>query len=210
MSRGRTTQASFGRRGVAGNHQLTIAPRGAEHANTRGVPQDHSPGDAVLASHSKVAGALGKPDEHAAWSYFKACVAAFATAILLSGFIIDSNAPDAFTSRLFANLISGIVMMTMAPIMLIPIRILADIMKLARIPRGASDILIGGLCGSLMMLPDLMDGQTPRALSLAFIAGGLFGGFVFWRARGYPELDQKHHGKAEAAHAMLERGRKGL
>lgn len=145
-----------------------------------------------------------------AWCYFKACVAAFATAILISGLVLGSQAPGSFGSHVFTQLVSGIVMLTLAPLLILPIRVMEDVMRLLRVPRGASDVAIGGLCGALMMLPDLTAGLPPRPLSLAFVAGGLFGGFVFWRSRGYPSLDDGGRKLAELVHAAAQHLRKQL
>jgi len=148
--------------------------------------------------------------EHPLWSYFKACVAAFATAILLSGFFMDSNAPAPFASRIFVNFVSGIVMMTFAPLLLIPIRLLSDLFRLVSVPRGVSDILIGGLVGSLMLLPAITEGTAPDPLAGCFVVGGLLGGFVFWRARGYPGLSSHHHRTADRFGTALDKSRQQL
>lgn len=145
--------------------------------------------------------------EHVAWSYFKACVVAFATALLVSGPMLESNASDGMLSRMFMHAVSGVVMIQLAPLLAIPIRILADVARLVRIPRGYSDALIGGLAGCVMMLPDLTSGLPPRPLSWCFVFGGCFGGFFFWRARRYPGLTRGDRGGAERLYRLLRRVR---
>ncbi|MFK5980594.1 MAG: hypothetical protein QM488_17105 [Rhizobiaceae bacterium] len=125
--------------------------------------------------------------DHIAWAYFKACVTGFAISIMLVSFISGSNAPGGFTSLLFLNFVSGMVMMTMAPFMLLPIRILADVFQFFSVKRGVSDVSIGLVCGSMMMLPEIVTGDPISPISLCFILGGAAGGFAYWRYRGYPQ-----------------------
>ena len=62
----------------------------------------------------------------------------------------------------------------------------------------------------MMMTVDLTSGRLPGAGSLAFLIGGAFGGFVFWRARGYPGLARTGRQIAEFAHVAMQEGRKRL
>ena len=126
--------------------------------------------------------------DHIAWAYFKACVTGFIVSVLLVSFLIDSNASYGATPRLFLNLLSGMVMMIiLSPIMLVPIRVLADIFQFFGVKRGMSDVLIGALSGSVMMLFDIVTGNSVSPISICFILGGLAGGFAYWRYRGYPQ-----------------------
>ncbi len=171
---------------------------------TRSPDQEHLPNNAIEDT------ALPRVNEHALWSYFKACVMAFSTAILLQSLFVENNAPGFFGSRLFVSFASGIAMASFAPLMLIPIRILADIFRLMQVPRGYSDVLIGGLCGSIMMLPDLTSGDMPEPITICFTLGGLAGGFVYWRARGYPGLDRRYAKSAERINSGINRTRQLL
>lgn len=126
--------------------------------------------------------------DHIAWAYFKACATGFVVSVLLVSFLVDSNAASGATPRLFLNLLSGMAMMIIiSPIMLIPIRILADILQFFGVKRGLSDVLIGALSGSVMMLIDVVLGNPVSSISLCFILGGVAGGFAYWRYRGYPQ-----------------------
>lgn len=138
-------------------------------------------------------------------SYFKACVAAFATGLILTGVVLDGGeeGPDLFLSRLFMNLASGVVMASMAPALAPFIRIAADVLAKIGLKRGWSDVLIGAAFGSLMMLPDLATGHPPKLMALCFVVGGAFGGFVFWRTRGYPGLNTDQRRFAEGAHIVM-------
>lgn len=157
------------------------------------------------------------PAESLQWSFFKACVAAYATAILLFGFVGGGErvGPDLgfvadFFNRIFISFASGVAMVSFAPVMALPARFLGDLANRIGVPRGFSDIAIGGICGSVFLLPDLMAGRLPSAFSLTFVAGGLFGGFVFWRARGYPDARGLQRQLAEGTFRLLDRGRRSL
>ena len=97
-------------------------------------------------------------------------------------------------------------MLSLAPALAIPIRILADAAKVLRLPRGVSDIAIGAACGSLMMLGDLTAGRMPNPMGWGFLIGGGFGGFMFWRGRGYPDAE----GRFRSLRTALEESRETL
>lgn len=147
------------------------------------------------------------PTERVAWSYFKACVTGFAASFLLTGLLATdfsalSLSPGGIlaglVANLFANFLGGFVMLTIAPFLLVPIRIMADIMRILRVRRGMSDVLIGALCGGIMMLPELVKGQPIRLASICFVLGGAVGGYNFWRARGYPRSPVKQRERDNA------------
>ncbi len=127
------------------------------------------------------------PRESLTWTYFKACMAGFAMGLTASSLLAGASFIDALLSMLFEHVASAIVMLTMAPALSMPIRFLAGLAARLNIPRGISDIAIGALAGSVMMLPELMRGALPGAMGWGFLMGGAFGGFVFWRGRGYPD-----------------------
>ena len=196
----------------AGRATKTFGRRGASPQPARAARRDEAaspaPSRSTLDSVLRAAlpEASGAPLEALWLSFFKACVVAFATSVMVSSlFIGPSNAPGGFGGQLFINLASAAAMMSFAPILVIPVRVLADVARLARLPRGASDIAIGGLCGSLMMAPDLAAGAPVKPMAWAFVLGGLFGGFTFWRSRGYPALDDMGRRYAEALHRTLDR-----
>lgn len=143
--------------------------------------------------------------EHVAWSYFKACVIAFVTGMMLWTTFVLGKGDTSLLTRLHYHLATGGMMLTVAPALLIPIRFLVDAMKTLQVPRGWSDMLIGGLCGSLMMLPDLQTHGYPRPMSICFVLGGVFGGFYYWRRRGYPDLTRGQRAIAELVFGFFRR-----
>lgn len=138
-------------------------------------------------------------------SYFIGCIAGFTFSVIVMGLIKGANAPGGFGSQLFLNIASGMVMMTIAPMLLIPARILADVMRGLQIPRGYSDIFIGLLLGSIMFLPEIATGDAIKWEKIAFIIGGGIGGFTYWRSRGFPGLKSKHNVIANLANRSLRR-----
>lgn len=141
--------------------------------------------------------------DHIAWAYFKACVTGFVVSVLLVSFLVDSNAPAGATPRLFLNLLSGMVMMiAISPLMLVPIRVLADIFQFFSVKRGLSDVLIGALSGSVMMLVDIVRGFPLSSISFCFILGGVAGGFAYWRYRGYPQTGDIQETSGEPSPAI--------
>lgn len=96
-------------------------------------------------------------------------------------------------------------MLTLAPAIAGPIRYLADAAQCHGIPRGWSDVLIGGLCGGFPLLGQLAAGIRPDLTAICFLFGGLFGGFYFWRRRGYPGLAREELGVVEGLYRWLRR-----
>lgn len=123
----------------------------------------------------------------------------------MSLFFTGSNAPSFFGGTFFLNIVSSIVMMTWAPFLLIPARVLADIMRLLSVPRGYSDIMIGLMLGSVMPIVDIVTRDEFRWSTLSFMMGGALGGFVYWRSRGYPGLKRKHGKNADTLYGWFKR-----
>ena len=138
-------------------------------------------------------------------SYFFACVAGFTFSVIVMGLIKGASGPGFFGSQFFLNIASSLVMVTVAPILLIPARILADVMRAIQVPRGYSDIAIGMMLGSIMFLPEVSLGEAIEWDKVAFIIGGAIGGFTYWRSRGYPGLKSKYNAAAELANRGLKR-----
>lgn len=126
------------------------------------------------------------PRESLSWSFFKACVAGFAMGLTVSSLLSGAGFLKAVASMLFEHVPVAIMMLTVSPALAIPARLLADLAARARIPRGIADIAIGASMGAFMLLPDLSAGRMPGPMGWSFVVGGAFGGWVFWRGRGYP------------------------
>lgn len=126
------------------------------------------------------------PTESLRWSFFKACVAGFGMGLTVSSLVSGASFLHAVGAMLFDHLAVGVVMITLSPALSIPARLLADLAMRLGVPRGISDVLIGAALGGFMLLPDLTAGRMPGPMGWSFLIGGAFGGWVFWRGRGYP------------------------
>lgn len=120
-----------------------------------------------------------------AWAYVNACAAAFATVIAISVLFGGSHSPLADKS-FFQNIVGMVVAPTLGGVMAIPAFLLAQAVAFLGIRRGVADVLVGGVLGSAWLLLALSDGKAINAQHYAFLLGGCFGGFAFWRAQGYP------------------------
>ena len=105
--------------------------------------------------------------------------------------MIDTGHYPSFLARL-SCLIPGVILTcSLSLMMLRPARFLVKVFAEHRVPRGISDIAIGGLCGSLWLVSSLYSGGTPSQMDCCWIFGGLTAGFVFWREQGYPDASPK-------------------
>lgn len=191
---------SFGNRGASTSiNRPTSTALGGHRAHSQteqGILFEQSSYDEPLNSEKE--GGMIK-------SYFFACVSGFTFSVIFMSLIDGGSAPGGFGSQIFLNIASSIVMMTLAPMLLIPARILADIMRGLQVPRGYSDILIGALLGSVMFLPEVSTGEAIQWKKIVFVLGGAVGGFTYWRSRGFPGLKSKHNTAANIVHRGLGR-----
>lgn len=181
LQSGRPAPNAFGKRGASPGH----------------VPQEPR-ARAALASEVSPAGDIQEAaaagfrpsDASLAWPYIKACAVAFATVIAVSVAFGGSNNPMAGKS-LFQNIVGAVVAPTLGGVMAVPAFLLAQLASVLRIPRGVADVIVGGVLGSAWLLLALSDGKPIVAQHYAFLLGGCFGGFAFWRAQGYPGATAK-------------------
>ncbi len=113
-------------------------------------------------------------------AYFKAVIVGFASSLAFVGFLsgVGGGLGDFKVMQYIAG---AMVSLTMAPVLAVPAYVLSQIAAQMTIPRGYSDVLIGGILGSIMFVSD-----GGFAQQIAFVFGGMVGGFAFWRARGCP------------------------
>jgi hypothetical protein len=80
------------------------------------------------------------------------------------------------------------VLPTLALILYIPTVVLSDIARLLSVPRGWADIGIGFVLGAGLGIGIALTSSDAHgiATAIATTAGGLVGGWAFWRAQGYP------------------------
>ncbi len=136
---------------------------------------------------------VGSSSVKLAWAYFKAVIVAFASALGLMAILVSGANNPMADFQIYKLFVGAIVAMSLAPVMAIPAYIVARIVSLIKIPRGAADIVVGGVLGSAWLLMQFSEGKLPSATAFCFFLGGLVGGFSFWRSCGYPGVSRRMH-----------------
>lgn len=143
--------------------------------------------------------------------YLKAVVAGAAFVFVMWEFIPGSPIEDMARDGLSSWMVRFAVLMSIIPLVMIttPFILLAGLaVRALKVRRGVADVLTGMIGATLGPLGSALFGPQSMELTqaLAFIAGfpfaGAVGGFVFWRAMGYP-------GVAKSTARSVERTRTG-
>lgn len=135
------------------------------------------------------------------WPFIKACIVAFAMSIAIGG-LLSGVSGGLGDFKIMQYIAGAMAAQMVVPMMAIPAWVLGRLSALVGVPRGYADIGIGGLLGSIMLLP-LLHGAHFTTQHAAFILGGLTGGFAFWRAQGYPGKSARAAKVADAAGRVL-------
>lgn len=181
----RNRSKSFGRRGIA--TQGTAAGNGPkrrmekavashpERAPTVVVAKPSSLGDDVVTTVSR-----GK-------AYARAVLAG-ATTFIAALFMLTGVDNRFFQAGPMLIILAIPILPTLAAILYIPTVVLSDVARLLAVPRGWADIGIGFLLGLGLGVGMAVTSADSQSLitAVAITAGGLVGGFAFWRAQGYP------------------------
>ncbi|WP_422023303.1 hypothetical protein [Roseibium sp.] len=138
-------------------------------------------------------------------SFAFACITGFTFSIIVFGLLFGTNAPSFFSGQLFLNVVSVFALIWIAPVLLIVSRVLADVFRLLRIPRGYSDVSIGIIIGSMMFIPDFSGSEPIEWRKVAFLLGGAIGGFTYWRSRGYPGMQSKHVKTVDTGYKLMKK-----
>ncbi|MEM9632277.1 MAG: hypothetical protein AAGA50_13180 [Pseudomonadota bacterium] len=194
---------TFGKRGVGAANGRAPSGYSASSQSTRGTASVQRAGSQAIAAGAD--DVLEEKEGGKFKSFAIASITGFTFSIIAMGIFLESNAPGFFAGRFFLNIVSGIAFLSFAPIVLIASRILADVMRLLRVPRGYSDVLIGVLVGSIMFLPSITDNGPINWNALAFVIGGAIGGLTYWRSRGFPGLKRKYSTAAEKSYGVVNR-----
>ncbi len=134
------------------------------------------------------------------WPYIKAVIAGAAFAFVMWEFIPGSPIEEMAGNGLSSWMVRLAVMMSIIPLVMIttPFIILAGIgIRALNLRRGVSDIATGVIGATLGPLGSALFSPQPMPLSeaipfvAAFPFAGAIGGFVFWRAVGYPGLNRQ-------------------
>ena len=145
------------------------------------------------------------------WPYLKAVFAGAVFVFVMWEFIPGSPIEDMAGDGLSSWMVRIAVLMSIIPLVMIttPFILLAGLaVRALKVRRGVADVLTGVTGATLGPLGSALFGPQPMEFdqAIAFIAGfpfaGAVGGFVFWRAMGYP-------GVAKSTARSVERTRTG-
>jgi hypothetical protein len=191
---------SFGRRGLGTGQAPSASPAfpSTTRSHLEGMAQrgqsDMGPNEIAV---EKEGGKL--------ISFVVSCASGLTFSIIASGLFVERDTSGIFASMFFMNIESGISLWGFLPFLFLAARVLADVTRFARIPRGFSDVLIGAVLGASAFLP-YISGELPvNWRALVFVAGGALGGFTYWRSRGYPGLKRKYTMPAEIGFGAVKR-----
>jgi hypothetical protein len=198
----RSQAQSFGRRAVAApakaaapsasKRQPTVSPGPAQRTHDALSQTAKSVGEQVSTSASR-----GK-------AYLKACLAG-TTAFIAVLFMLTGVENRIFEAGPMLIVLAIPVLPTLALILYIPTIMLSDIARLLSVPRGWADLGIGVLLGAGLGLGIATTSPDSKSMTMAIAttAGGLMGGFAFWRAQGYPGTSSATAAALDLAHEKL-------
>jgi hypothetical protein len=181
------SSGGFGRRGVVAQRKVpanepapqrrgTVSPRPEPQRETT-IARPQSLGDEVATSASR-----GK-------AYVKALLAG-TTTFIAALFMLTGVDNRFFEAGPMLIVLAVPILPTLGAILYIPAVVLSDVARLLSIPRGWADLGIGFVLGIGLGIAVAMSNppgeQKSLMMVLAMTAGGLMGGFAFWRAQGYP------------------------
>ncbi|NNG04625.1 MAG: hypothetical protein HKM95_11060 [Inquilinus sp.] len=138
-----------------------------------------------------------EPPPPLVWPFIKACITAMAMSIGFTGLFYGGGF-GLGDFKIMHYIASALALQMLVPLVLPPAWVLAKLAVHFRVPRGFADIAIGGLLGCVM----LISGDW-KLQHVAFIMGGLVGGFVFWRAQGYPGASERTAKLGDAAARVI-------
>lgn len=180
LQAGRPTQSSFGKRSITSPRAKPATQPARMPRALPGVSDYAQATDPDTTVQPKASGSGS-----VVWAYIKACATAFAIVIALS--VLFGGSHNSFADKsFFQNIVGMVVAPTLGGVLAVPAFLLAQVVAFLGIRRGVADVLVGGVLGSAWLLLALSDGKAINAQHYAFLLGGCFGGFAFWRAQGYP------------------------
>lgn len=177
----------FGRRG-GGAPGKTGAPSAPQRRPTVSPRPDQRAQDAIQDALGS-AGAQVSTSAARGKAYAKALLAGTMT-FIAALFFLTGVENRIFQAGPMLIILAIPILPTLGVILYIPTVLLSEIARLVSIPRGWADIGIGLILGSGLGLAVALTSPGEEAksmmLALAMTAGGVMGGFAFWRAQGYP------------------------
>lgn len=195
-----SNSGTFGRRGVG-------AAPGARPAPARKPTVSGRPEARTAEAAAQVTDALARDVGTAASrgrAYLHACLSG-ATTFLAVLFVLSGVESRFFQSGPMLLLLAIPVLPTLALVLYIPTVVLSDIARLLSIPRGWADIGIGFVLGLGVGIAYAATSADAKSLAaaVAITAGGIVGGWAFWRAQGYPGLSRPGKEAADVVYQKI-------
>lgn len=200
LAKDSSNSGTFGRRGVGATP--SPRPHPARKPTVSGRPEARTAEAAArvtdaIARDVATAASRGK-------AYVYACLSG-ATMFLAVLFILSGVESRFFQSGPVLFLLAIPVLPTLALVLYIPTVVLSDIARLLSVPRGWADIGIGFVLGMGVAVGYAMTSADPKSLAtaIAIAAGGVVGGWAFWRAQGYPGVSRPGRDVADIAYKKI-------
>ena len=200
LARQPANSGTFGRRG-------TGATPSARPARVRKPTVSGRPEARTAEAAAQAGGAIARDIGTAASrgkAYAYACLSG-ATTFLAVLFVLSGVESRFFQSGPMLFLLAVPVLPTLALVLYVPTVLLSDIARLLSIPRGWSDIGIGLVLGLGLGIAYAVTSADAKSLAtaVAITAGGIVGGWAFWRAQGYPGLSRAGREAADLAYETI-------
>ncbi|AHB50239.1 hypothetical protein W911_12005 [Hyphomicrobium nitrativorans NL23] len=191
---------TFGRRGVDASPR--VRPASVRKPTVSGRPEART-AEAAAQAADAIARDVGTAASRGK-AYAYACLSG-ATTFLAVLFILSGVESRFFQSGPMLFLLAIPVLPTLALALYIPTVVLSDLARLLSIPRGWSDIGIGFVLGLGVGIAYAVTAADAKSLAtaVAITAGGIVGGWAFWRAQGYPGLSRAGRDAAEIAYHKI-------
>lgn len=198
--------SGFGRRSAVGSNGPSWK-KSLQKANSKASDDSPSLGESIAETcfPENDSSTDGRHVSGVPWAFVKAVVLGLAMWLALVALCFDSSRAPMMQFQFYKIFLGVFLAMTIVPMLAIPTLILARIVSLFRVPHGFAEAIVGGLLGSVFLLPDLTMGITPPIVAWCGVPAGLAGGFVYWRARGYPGLDRKGSRSADWSWNLLQK-----
>ena len=200
LAKDSSNSGTFGRRGIGAIP--SARPHPARTSTVSGRPEARTAEAAARVTDAIARDVATAASRGKAYAY--ACLSG-ATTFLAVLFILSGVESRFFQSGPMLFLLAIPVLPTLALVLYIPTVVLSDIARLLSVPRGWADIGIGLVLGVGIAVGYAMTSADPKSLAtaVAIAAGGVVGGWAFWRAQGYPGLSRPGRDVADIAYKKI-------
>lgn len=200
LAKDSSNSGTFGRRGIGATP--SARPHPARKPTVSGRPEARTAEAAARVTDAIARDVATAASRGKAYAY--ACLSG-ATTFLAVLFILSGVESRFFQSGPMLFLLAIPVLPTLALVLYIPTVVLSDIARLLSVPRGWADIGIGLVLGVGIAVGYAVTSAdaTSFATAIAIAAGGVVGGWAFWRAQGYPGLSRPGRDVADIAYKKI-------